>query len=243
MAVLLAVTGCAPAGTGGTSSETLTVLAAASLTEPFTTLADTFERDHPGTTVRLAFDSSATLAEQVAQGAPADVLATADDRTMQRVLSSGLAADRPAVFATNRLVLVVPAANPADIERLADLDDPDVGFVACVDSAPCGALADDLLDEAGIEAEPVSEEVDVKAVLGKVVLDEADAGLVYVTDAVAAGDTVRQIEVSAAGRNVTSYPIVRLAGAADPGLAADWVELVLSDQGRRVLRADGFGAP
>ena len=177
-----------PAADGDGSRE-LTVLAAASLTGTFTTLARTFEDDHPGVTVTLAFDSSATLAEQVSQGAPADVLATADELTMQRVVDTGATAGDPEVFATNRLALVVPNDNPAAIAAFADIDDPGVDYVVCVDSAPCGALSQVVLDEQGITNDPASEEVDVKAVLSKVELDEADAGIVYETDAVASEDT------------------------------------------------------
>lgn len=222
---------------------TLTVLAAASLTESFEVLADEFEARYDGATVELAFDSSATLAEQVNQGAPGDVLATADERTMGLVADADNTAGPPRVFATNRLVLVVPPDNPAGIQQLADLDGGDVSYVVCVASAPCGVLAAAVLDEQGIAAPPVSEEVDVKAVLSKVRLDEADAGLVYASDAVAAGDQVRAVGVPASGTSTTSYPVAVLADAAEPDLARAWVDLVLSGKGRQVLADAGFGAP
>lgn len=222
---------------------TLTVLAAASLTETFEQLADEFESEHRRVSVRLAFDSSATLAEQVNQGAPADVLATADRRTMRRVVAEDNTAAPPQVFATNRLRLVVPPENPAGIDELADLDEPEVDYVVCVHSAPCGALAESVLDSAGISHHPASAEVDVKAVLTKIELGEADAGLVYATDAAAAGNLVRAIAVPAPAGAVNDYPIAVLAGADDPGLAREWVELVLSDNGRALLGAAGFGAP
>ena len=248
LAALLPAAACGsdePSGddSGPDMSGTLTVLAAASLTEGFEVLADRFEAAHDGVSVELAFDSSATLAEQVNQGAPGDVLATADERTMQLVTDAGSAAGDPEVFATNELVLVVPAGNPAGIDELADLDGGDSDYVVCVESAPCGALAASVLDDAGISAPPASEEVDVKAVLSKVELDEADAGLVYATDAVAAGDRVQAIDVPAAGDAVNRYPIAATADAAEPDLAAAWVELVLSDEGQQVLRDAGFGAP
>ncbi len=193
--------------------------------------------------VELAFDSSATLAEQVNQGAPGDVLATADERTMSLVADAGNTAGPPRRFATNRLVLVVPADDPAGVDELADLDRGDVDFVVCVPSAPCGALATAVLDGQGIRADPASEEVDVKAVLSKVVLGEADAGLVYTSDAVAAGDRVRAVPVPADEGAVTAYPIAVTAGAAEPDLARDWVDLVLSGEGRRALADAGFGPP
>ena len=245
----LVLGGCgsdAPVGSSGGSDQgtgTVRVLAAASLTEAFTALADTFESDHPGTEVALSFDSSATLAEQVAQGAPADVLATADERTMAKVADDGGTRVEPRAFASNRLQLVVPPDNPAAIERFADLEQPGTTFVVCVESAPCGKLAATLLDGAGITAEPASEEVDVKAVLSRVALDEADAGLVYATDAVAAGDAVRAIDVPASADSPTRYPIAALADADEPALAEDWVRLVLSRRGQQVLADAGFGKP
>ena len=240
-----------PAADGDGSRE-LTVLAAASLTGTFTTLARTFEDDHPGVTVTLAFDSSATLAEQVSQGAPADVLATADELTMQRVVDTGATAAGPEVFATNRLALVVPRDNPAAIAAFADIDDPGVDYVVCVDSAPCGALSQVVLDEQGITNHPASEEVDVKAVLSKVELDEADAGIVYETDAVASEDTVasgdtedtvQTIKIPASADALNRYPIAALGEASDPELAQAWIDLVLSVEGQAVLGKAGFGAP
>jgi molybdate transport system substrate-binding protein len=238
----LALAGCS-AGTPSTGGDTVTVLAASSLTETFTTLADDFESDHPGVTVRLAFGSSAALAEQVVQGAPADVLATADEATMQSVADASGTEGAPQPFATNHLQLVVPRDNPAGIVRITDLDRPGVQYVVCVDSAPCGKLAATVLDAAGITADPASEEVDVKAVLSKVELDEADAGLVYATDAVAGGDKVEPIDIPASRENVTRYPIAALSGADQPSLARAWVDLVTSARGRQVLSDAGFGAP
>jgi molybdate transport system substrate-binding protein len=247
--LLLTVTGCGSDGSGagggadGRGTATVSVLAAASLTESFTTLAREFEADHPGVSVELAFDSSATLAEQVNAGAPGDVLATADERTMRLVADRGNTSGRPRVFATNHLQLAVPRDNPAGIETFADLDRPGVAYVVCVDSAPCGKLAATVLKTAGITAEPVSEEVDVKAVLSKVQLDEADAGLVYATDAVAAGDRVRAIDIPASEQNLNRYPIAALEDADEPALARAWVRLVTGAQGQRVLRDAGFGKP
>jgi molybdate transport system substrate-binding protein len=236
------------AGNGGGSAAasptgTLTVLAASSLTETFTTLATTFEADHPGVTVKLAFDSSATLAEQVMQGAPADVLATADQATMQTVVDAGATDGDPRVFATNHLQLVVPADNPAGIRRFRDITRPGVTFVVCVDTAPCGKLAATVLDAGGITAEPVSEEVDVKAVLSKVELGEADAGLVYATDAVAGGGKVAPVDIPTSEANLTTYPIAALGDARQPRLARAWVDLVTGARGRRVLTDAGFGKP
>ncbi|CAN5626772.1 molybdate ABC transporter substrate-binding protein [soil metagenome] len=246
----LALAGCGsgdsspPSGSGGgKETGTLTVLGAASLTETFTTLAKEFEADHPGVQVKLSFDSSATLAEQVTAGAPADMLATADEDTMQTVVDANAAEGDPQVFATNHLQMVVPPKNPAGIAEFSDLDKAGVKYVVCVDTARCGKLAVKVLAATGIKAEPVSEEVDVKAVLSKVELDEADAGLVYATDAVAGGDKVKAIDVPTSDANLNTYPIAALADAKKPQLAQDWVDLVTGSQGRQVLADAGFGKP
>jgi molybdate transport system substrate-binding protein len=247
----LALSGCggsdASSGGGGGSSDketgTLNVLAAASLTETFTSLAKDFEADHPGVTVKLAFDSSATLAEQVTQGAPADVLATADEATMQTVVDAGGIEGDPQLFATNHLQMVVPKDNPAGIQQFSDLEKPGVKYVVCIDTAPCGKLAVKVLAATGIKAKPASEEVDVKAVLSKVELDEADAGLVYATDAVAGDDLVLPIDIPTSNENLNSYPIAALSEAKKPELAQQWVDLVTGSQGEQALADAGFGKP
>ncbi len=232
----------APSNGSATNGKTLTVLAAASLTETFTSLAETFEDDHPGVEVRLSFDSSATLAEQVVQGAPADVLATADADTMAGVVDAGAVDGDPQVFATNTLVMVVPAGGGSPVTGLDDLGADGTAYVSCVETAPCGALTAKVLEANGVAADPSSQEVDVRAVLGKVELGEADAGFVYRTDAVAAGDAVDVVGIPGAGEFVNEYPIAVTADA-DPELAADWVDLVLSEVGERVLTDAGFGQP
>lgn len=221
----------------------ITVLAAASLTETFTALADEFESEHPGVTVRLAFDSSATLAGQAVEGAPADVLATADAKTMQAAVDGGAVPGGPPTFATNLMTLVVPADNPAGVASFADLDDPGVDYVMCVETAPCGAVGAALLAANQVATDPASLETDVKAVLAKVISDEADAGLVYLTDATAAADGVRTIAIPEAETQLLKYPIGVLDQASEPGLAQEFVDLVLSDAGREILRQAGFGGP
>jgi molybdate transport system substrate-binding protein len=222
-------------------TRTITVLAAASLTGTFTELADQFEQDHAGVDVKLAFDSSATLAQQALDGAPADVLATADTTTMD---SAGDALDDdPELFATNTMVLVTPADNPAGITGFDDIVGGDVTYVVCVDTAPCGKVAAELLDDNAVTTDPASLEVDVKAVLAKVTSDEADAGIVYATDAVAAGDAVQVFDIPHADEEITSYPIAPLKQSGDADLAKAFVDLVLSDEGRQVLTDAGFGSP
>jgi molybdate transport system substrate-binding protein len=237
LTLAVTATACGGAGAGTGDERQLTVLAAASLTEPFTALATAFEAEHAGVDVVTSFDSSATIATQVEAGAPADVVATADPRTMD--LMRGSLDGEPVVFAHNVLALVVPPDNPAGVGSLTDLEGSD--YVVCAPAVPCGALADRLLDEAGVTTRPRSLEVDVKAVLTKVVLGEADAGLVYASDVVAAGDRVREVPV--AGMPGTDYPAAVVAGSADPALARAFVDLVRSEQGRQVLDDAGFGRP
>lgn len=242
---LLALVGCGGGSDGRDDSggTTLTVLAAASLTETFRTLAGEFEARHDGVEVDLAFGSSATLAQQAVDGAPGDVLATADETTMRAAVDGGVVAEGPVVFATNVAVLVTPRDNPSGIETIDDLDGDDVTYVVCVDTAPCGATAAALLSEAGITREPASLEVDVKAVLAKVTGDEADAGIVYATDAAAAGDDVTTIDVEGADQHRNRYPIATLDQAEHADLAREFMDLVLSDAGQDVLADAGFGGP
>ena len=246
-------------GSGGAGDERLlTVLAASSLTEVFTELGSDFEESNPGVRIRFAFDSSATLAQQAAQGAPADVLATADEQTMQQAVSADAVDGTATPFARNRLVLVAPADGRVAISTLADLEraasagsDPGSGsgfgdypdYVVCVPTAPCGDLAARALDAAGVTRPPVSLEVDVKAVLAKVVEDEADAGLVYASDAVAAGGAVRSTEIDGDASQATTYPAAVLADAAHPALARRWIGFLASGPGREALTSAGFDLP
>ncbi len=225
-------------GSRAATSNTLTVLAASSLTGTFEDLADVFEADHPGVTVKLSFDSSATLAMQAAQGAPADVLATADEETMQSAVDAGVITEDPVTFAENEMVLVVPADNPAAITDFADVAGTD--FVVCVDTAPCGKVAAALLEVNGITAAPASEEVDVKSVLAKVVEGEADAGLVYETDLVASGDDVLGFDIPGSADQPTQYFTAPLEQSADAVLAQDWIDLLASDAGQSILVDAGF---
>jgi molybdate transport system substrate-binding protein len=191
--------------------------------------------------VTFAFDSSATLAQQAVGGAPADVLATADQKTMDSAAQAQLT--QPQVFATNRMVLVTPADNPAGISSFSDLDSSSVDYVVCVTTAPCGAVAAALLDQNDVTGTPVSTEVDVKSVLAKVTEGEADAGLVYRTDAIAAGDQVRSFPVPGSASQITTYPIVTLKQTGSTSLSEAFVDLVTGTTGQQVLAKAGFGPP
>jgi molybdate transport system substrate-binding protein len=236
--------GCGSGGNQPTngSGASLTVFAAASLTESFDELSSAFERANPGTTVVLAYGGSATLAAQIDQGAPADVFAAASVQTMQTVTDARRNAGDPVTFAANRLAVVTPAGNTS-ITELVDLADPDSTVVLCDSAVPCGATADAVFAAAGIQPAVDSREPDVKSVLAKVESGDADAGVVYVTDAMAAGTAVREVPIPADQNRSTEYPIVAVAGSPNNVLAAAWIALVTGPEGRAVLRRHGFTAP
>lgn len=253
LAMVLAATlaGCAPAGPsgqngtndGGTAGAggTVTVFAAASLKATFTELAGEFEASNPGTKVTLSFAGSADLATQVSQGAPADVFASADTRTMARLQDEGLVEGEPRNFASNTLTIVVPPGNPAGITGFSDLARAGVKLVACAGQVPCGASTRTIEQESGITLSPVSEESSVTDVLGKVVSGEADAGLVYVTDARTAGGKVESVPIPEAAAAVNTYPIATMKGARNKQAADAFMDLVLGSEGRTVLGSAGFG--
>jgi len=223
---------------GGDEEETLQVLAAASLTEAYTALARDYEFDHPGVEVELQFGSSTDLAETLADDAPGDVLATADERSMQIAVDAGVTASEPQVFALNELVIVTARGNPDRIRSLEDLDGVD--WVRCADDVPCGRVALTLLDAAEVTAEPVSLEVDVKATLEKVASGEADAGLVYASDAVSASSAVDSVPIEGSAAVPAVYYVAPLAQAADTELAEAWIALVGSAAGDVALNNAGF---
>jgi molybdate transport system substrate-binding protein len=239
LALLLPVAAC---GGSGEEEPTLRVFAAASLTDPFSQIAEEFEEDNPGTRVQLNFGPSSGLAQQIAQGAPADVFASASPANMAPLVEAG-EAEAPEDFASNSMQIVVPADNPADVDGLGDLDAPGVKVALCQPQVPCGKVAAQVLDDAGVAVRPVTEEVDVKAVLTKVELGEVDAGIVYVTDVRAAGERVRGVEIPEADNESTTYPIAVLPGSGQPRLAREFVDLVLSAAGGDVLADAGFERP
>lgn len=224
---------------GGGDGGSLTVLAAASLTDVFAVIADDFEKEYDAT-VEFSFGSSTDLAEQAADGAPGDVLATADETSMQVAEDADITGD-VTTFATNTLVIVVPTGNPGGVESLDDL--ADVPWVRCVDDAPCGRVAQAVLEDNDITVEPKSLEEDVRATLDKVTSGEAEAGLVYASDAVAASDDVETIEIPGSDSELTSYFAATLDQSEDSDLAQQWVDFLGSDAGRQALEDAGFGTP
>ena len=215
----------------------VTVLAAASLTEAFTRIARDLEVDRPGTRVTLSFGASSSLAQQIVNGAPADVFAAASTATMATVVEAGDAA-RPRAFARNTLQIAVPAGSP-DV-ALADFADPDRTLALCAPQVPCGAAAAQVLRAAGVTPQVDTLEQDVKAALSKVRLGEVDAALVYRTDVLAAGDEVRGIDVPEAALAVNDYLVARLSGSRNRGGADAFVQRVLSPEGQQVLADAGF---
>ena len=237
----------APGAASGSTADVdlsgeLTIFAAASLATAFDELAAQFEQRHPSLdVVPISYDGSSTLATQLVEGAPADVFASADESTMKRVIDAGLAAD-PHPFASNTLVIAVPSGNPAAITGIADLGESDVTVVLCAPEVPCGAASATLLARNEVAVSPASLEQNVTAVLTKVAAGEADAGLVYVTDALRAPQ-VDAVEAAGSADIVNRYPIAALSEAGNPAAAAAFVDYVLSAEGRAVLEGLGFGAP
>lgn len=244
-AALLAVAGCsstsAPQSTTSPAGA-VTVFAAASLTEAFGTLGTGFEKAHPGVRVVTNFGASSGLAQQIIQGAPADVFASASPKNMMQVVSAGEATS-PVTFATNVLEIAVPPDNPARVTAVADLAKPGVKVALCQPQVPCGTTAQQVFAKATITVRPVTEEADVKSVLTKVELGEVDAGLVYLTDVRAAGKKVRGIGIPGGLNAATAYPIAALTRSTNRRLARAFVDYVRSAAGARVLSADGFARP
>ncbi len=235
-----APTTTAPAAVYGS----ITVSAASSLTGAFGQLAVAFEHDHPGTAIVFNFGSSGTLATQIDQGAPVDVFASASPAEMTIAQESGRVQGSPVIFARNTLELAVKPGNPLHITSLADLTK--AGVVAlCATSAPCGAAATEALRSAGVTIPPSKITVgnDVKTTLGQVTTGNADAAIVYVTDARTVGKAASAVAIPAAHNVVTAYPIAEVKGSSSPALDAAWIAFVTGSRGQQVLRATGFLPP
>lgn len=247
LAGLALLAGCAqggskPAQAGAPPQQrTLTVLAAASLTESFNELAGQFSAQHPGVKVQYDFEGSSTLVQQINQGRPADVFASADTESMDKV--SGAVSGKPATFATNRLTIAVPPGNPAHLSGFGDLAAAGRTVVVCAPQVPCGSATQKVEQLTGVQLHPVSEENDVKSVLQKVSAGAADAGLVYVTDAKSAGNKVQAVDFPESQQAINTYPIAALKDAPQADLAAQFVSFVTGPTGRQVLAKYGFGAP
>lgn len=218
---------------------TITVFAAASLTDAFTELATDFEADNPGVTVELNLAASSALREQILAGAPADVYAAANTSNMDQVADGGAVEETPQVFVSNALEIAVPAGNPAGVSGLADFEREELLIGLCAEEVPCGQFGREALAAAGVAPAPDTNEPDVRSLLTKVTEGELDAGIVYRTD-VLAEDGVEGIVVPDDQNVVADYPIAALADTDEPAGAAEFIEFVLGADGQDILTAYGF---
>jgi molybdate transport system substrate-binding protein len=225
------------------ASAKIVVLAAASLKAAFTQISEQFKAENPNNRVDFEFAGSSELATQLTQGATADVFASADTAQMDTVAKAGLLAGNPANFASNTLVIVTAPGNPKKIGSLADLARPGLTVVICQKPVPCGSATQRIEDSTGVRLNPVSEELSVTDVLNKVTTGQADAGLVYVTDARSAGSKVATVNFPEAAGAVNVYPIAVLQKAPQPTLAQKFVAMVTGDPGQNILAQSGFAKP
>jgi molybdate transport system substrate-binding protein len=230
----------APAGSGG-EAKTLTVFAAASLTESFTALGKQFEAAHPGVSVKFSFGGSSTLVQQLNNGAKADVFASADQANMDKATQGGVIDGQPTVFASNKLAIAVAPGNPKGIKSFADLAKSGQKVVVCAQQVPCGSATQKVEKNTGVTLKPASEEQDVKQVLAKVQSGDADAGLVYVTDATSAAGKVDKVDFPDAAGAINNYPIAVVKNAPQAALAKEFTDFVLGAPGKDELTKIGFG--
>ena len=228
----------APSGAGD-----VTVFAAASLTAAFSEIGEAFMVEEPGASVTFNFAASSELVAQIGEGAPADVFASADNGNMVKLTDAGNNATEPKIFATNVLEIIVGPGNPNGIAGVADLADGNLIVVICAAEVPCGKYAAQVFESAGVTVTPKSLEENVKAVVGKVTLGEADAGIVYRTDVTAAGDNAAGVEIPADVNVVVEYPIAVTKEAPNAKGAQAFVDFVSGEQGQKILASYGFLAP
>jgi molybdate transport system substrate-binding protein len=234
----------APAASSSSAAQTgtITVLAASSLKGTFTQLGKQFEAAHPGDTVKFSFGASSALAAQINSGAPADVFASASPKNMDQVVTPGNASN-PQDFAKNIMEIAVPPSNPAKVTSVNDLAKSSVKVALCQPLVPCGVVAAEVFKNAKITVKPVTLQPDVKSVLTQVELGNVDAGVVYVTDVMAAGSKVKGVTIPADENATTTYPIAALTHSTEQSIAQAFVAYVLSPTGEQVLKAAGFEQP
>ena len=245
----VAVAGCSSSSSSSPSSTssspatgTITVFAAASLTGAFTQIGKQFEAAHKGDTVKFSFGPSSGLATEITSGAPADVFASASPKNMQEVVSAGDASN-PQDFVKNTMEVAVPPNNPAKVTSVNDLAKKSVKVALCQPQVPCGAVAAEVFKNAGITVKPVTLQPDVKSVLTQVELGNVDAGMVYVTDVLAAGSKVKGVTIPASDNASTLYPIATISSSKHTSVAQAFMSYVLSPAGQQVLTAAGFQKP
>ncbi|MFJ3582254.1 molybdate ABC transporter substrate-binding protein [Streptomyces sp. NPDC090127] len=230
----------ATASAGGAPKADLTVLAAASLTNVFKTAGAAYEKANPGTKITFSFAGSQELVAQVTQGSPADAIVTADTKSMDKVKAD---TSTPTIIAKNRLVIATGEGNPHKIDDLKDLADTKLKIVLAAPEVPAGKYSKQVLDAQKITVKPVSQEPNVRAVLSKVELGEADAGLVYKTDAATAADKVDAVEIPDAQNAIAQYPAATLKDSKNAEAAAAFVAWLSSPEGQKILQDAGFQKP
>jgi molybdate transport system substrate-binding protein len=235
--------GASPSSGATAGASTLTVSAAASLTDVFNALGKQFEHQNPGTHVRFNYGGSSELAQQIVNGAPADVFAAASTSTMNTVSKAGLTSAQPKVFVTNTLQIAVQPGNPKAVRTFADLAKPELKVVVGAPQVPCGAATIQVEKATGINLHPVSEEPDVRSALSKVTTGDADAAVVYVTDVRSTSGKVAGINFPEAAKAVNQYPIAALKNSPAPELASKFIALVEGPDGQKALTDAGFGSP
>ena len=241
----LAVACGASAGSSGSASPTtltgeISVFAAASLTDSFKAIGTSFHRDHSGVTIKFNFAGTPTLVTQIEQGAQADVFASADTTNMDKLTADGFTAGGSKVFAHNQLEIVVAPNNPKGISSLADLAKPGVIYITEGPTVPAGKYSLQALDKAGVKVTPKSLEIDVKSVISKIELGEADAGIVYTTDVKAAGDKVSGVPIPDQYNVIATYPMVAVKGTKNSGLANAFIAYIASSSAQAKLASFGF---
>jgi molybdate transport system substrate-binding protein len=219
------------------------VFAAASLKKTFTDIGEQFKTENPGASVEFSFAGSSDLVTQLTQGAQADVFASADTKNMDKAAQGGLLSGDPVNFASNTLTIAVAPGNPKKIASFKDLTQQGLNVVVCAPQVPCGSATQKVEQATGVTLNPVSEESSVSDVLGKVTTGQADAGIVYVTDAIGAGDKVAAVAFPEAAGAVNTYPMAVLKGSKNQELARKFVDLVTGESGQKVLNAAGFAKP
>jgi len=225
-------------------SGSVTVAAAASLTEAFEQIGEEFTAANPAARVQFNFDASTTLSQQVIDGAPADALASADEANMTKVVDAGKVEAEPVIIATNSLMIVVKPGNPFGVRALEDLKRVDVVSL-CGRTVPCGRLAQESLGKAGVSipAETITRGQNAKTTIAAVGEGDADAGVVYATDVQAAGVAVEGIAIPTEHNSVATYPMAVLTDASNPALSRTFVDFVLGERGQAILRAAGYSPP
>ena len=232
-----------PTASSAALAGSITVFAGSSLTDAFKNAGDEISKTNPDAHFTFNFGSSSTLATQIINGAPADVFASADEANMQKVVDAKLTDGAATPFVGNRLQIAVAPLNPKRIGGLADLARPDVVLVLAAPTVPAGKYALDALAKAGVTARPVSLEVDVRAVLNKVSLGEADAGIVYVTDVKSAASRVTGVDIPEQHQVLARYPVAVVKDSKNARLARAFVDYLLSPAGQSVLAEFGFSKP